>query len=284
MSVPPGMRLDSSIRIAVLEPLRTVNGALLELLGGFEPDDWSRPTIHPQRDVKDLTAHLLHGSIRRVSSMRDRYHRPIAHDLSTAEALTQFIQEDNRAFMSGMSRVSPQILCELIRRYDAELLRLFETLEPDAPGLGVVWAGQWQSPNWFDVAREYTEKWHHQQQLRDATGRPALYDPALLSPVLETFARGLPFAYRKLRAPNGAAVSISVTGNGLGWTLRRMEDGWSLWTGVARNSATSIEASADLMWRLWTKGIAPSEARSRLRVAGDDAYVEPLLKFVAIMA
>jgi len=64
------------------------------------------------RAVEDLTAHLLQGSIRRVSAMRDAYRPPTAGSFSTAEDLTQFIQEDNRRFMNGMSRVSPQIICE----------------------------------------------------------------------------------------------------------------------------------------------------------------------------
>ena len=277
--------LDSSIQIPVLEPLRTVNQALLELLDGFDNDDWQRPTIHKDRNVKDLTAHLLHGSIRRVSAMRDGYRAPAARTFSTAEDLTQFIQEDNRAFMNGMSRVSPPIICELIRQYDPELVRLFGSLKPDAPGLGVVWAGEWQSQNWFDIAREYTEKWHHQQQLRDATGRLALYDPALLLPALETFARGLPFAYRGLQASGGTAISICFgRAGGSGWTLRRTDDDWSLWAGVDRNATTSIAISADLLWRVWTKGIAPTEARSRAEIRGASAYADPLFSFVAIMA
>jgi SnoaL-like domain len=79
-----GRCLDASVRIAVLEPLRAVNAALLELLDGFGADDWNRPTIHKDRSVKDLTAHLLHGSIRRVSGMRDAYWAPASVRSCTA--------------------------------------------------------------------------------------------------------------------------------------------------------------------------------------------------------
>jgi hypothetical protein len=187
--------------------------------------------------------------------------------------------------MNGMSRVSPGIICELIRRYDPELVSLFEAFKPDAPGLGVVWAGEWQSQNWFDIAREYTEKWLHQQQLRDATDRPPLYEPSLLVPALETFARGLAFAYRGLRAPDGTAISISVgLPANIEWTLRRADDSWSLWEGTDSSPATSISVSADLIWRLWTKGVTAIDARSQLQITGDPAHAEPLLNFVAIMA
>ena len=35
---------------------------------------------------------------------------------------------------------------------------------------GVAWAGEERSPAWFDVARELTERWHHQAHIRLATG------------------------------------------------------------------------------------------------------------------
>jgi hypothetical protein len=186
--------------------------------------------------------------------------------------------------MNGMSGVSPQIICELIRRYDPELVRLFEALDPDALGLGVVWAGEWESRIWFDIAREYTEKWHHQQQLRDATDRPPLYEPGLCLPVLQTFARGLPFAYRGLQASSGTAISISAGLPGGEWTLRRIGNDWALWARADKNSATSIVVSADALRRLWTKGITPEEARRHAQIRGDNAHADPLFGFVAIMA
>jgi hypothetical protein len=285
MTVAVGTQLDASAQIAVLNPLRAVNQALLELIDGLDADDWNRPTVHKDRSVKDLTAHLLHGSIRRVSAMRDGYRPPAARTFSTTGDLTLFIQQDNRAFMNAMSGVSPRIIRELISRYDPELVALFEALKPDAAGLGVVWAGEWQSQNWFDVAREYTEKWHHQQQLRDATGRPPLYDHTMIVPALETFARGLPFAYRGLQAPSGTVISISVRPPAtIAWSLRRTADAWSLWAGADRNPETSILISADVLWRLWTKGLTPSEARSHVQISGNSAHADPLFTFVAIMA
>jgi hypothetical protein len=77
-------QLNATIRIDVLEPLRRVNQALLELLDSFDANEWNRPTIHRDRNVKDLTAHLLHGSIRRVSALRDAYRPPVDRSFSTA--------------------------------------------------------------------------------------------------------------------------------------------------------------------------------------------------------
>jgi hypothetical protein len=276
--------MTSSERIEVFEPLRRVNAMLLELLRSFDEDDWTLPTVHRDRDVKDLTAHLLHGSLRRVTALRDGYQRPMPVVTGIGD-LIMFIQQDNRDFMVGMRRVSPTILIELIALYDPLLVSLFEGLDPQGEGLGVAWAGEMVSALWFDVAREYTEKWHHQQQLRDATGREPLYEPALLSPVLETFARGLPHAYRDLQAPEGTSISIATSGAvALGWTLRHGTGAWALSCGTDPAADSFIALPADTAWRLWTKSIDRERARASILVTGDPASAEPLLQFVAIMA
>ena len=40
--------------------------------------------------------------------------------------------------------------------------------------LALPWIGQkkWKAKNWMAIAREYTEKWLHQQQIRDAIQQP----------------------------------------------------------------------------------------------------------------
>ena len=68
----------------------------------------------------------------------------------------------------------------------------------ESGGPAVAWAGDKQSPNWFDIAREYTEKWLHQQHIREAVGQPVLDERRWLFPVLDTFMRALPHVYRDI--------------------------------------------------------------------------------------
>ncbi len=276
--------LDATIPIAVLEPFRRVNGALLALVKTFTADDWRRPTVHPNRDVKDLTAHLLHGTLRRLSFQRDAYNRPGPPPL-TAHELIAWIQQDNREFMAGMRGLSPRVLIELLELNDPQLLAMFEGADPMADALGVVWAGEWQSRAWFDIAREYTEKWHHQQQLRDATGRPPLCERALLEPVLETFVRGLPFAYRHYDAAPGTRISVSIAGEtSQAWTLVRMQGGFALFCGADSKAEAALSVPADVAWRLWTKGLSREDAMASISCTGASSAIDPLLSFVAIMA
>jgi hypothetical protein len=169
-----GTHLDATVRIPVLEPLRGINDSLLDLLRGFTAENWRRPTVHPDRNVKDLTAHLLQTTLNRVSIDRDGY-RLLSGSIASIEDLIALIQRENREFMTAMRWVSPQILIDLLAIYDREMVAGFERLDLDGAGIGVAWAGEAVSRNWFDIARMYTEKWHHQQQLRDSTGRLPLY-------------------------------------------------------------------------------------------------------------
>jgi len=279
-----GILLDATVRIPVLEPLRRINDSLLDLLRSFTAEDWRRSTVHPDRNVKDLTAHLLQTTLNRVSIDRDGY-RLLSGSIASIEDLIALIQRENREFMTAMRWVSPQILIELVAIYDREMVAGFERLDPDGAGIGVAWAGEAVSRNFFVNATTSTEKWHHQQQLRDSTGRAPLYQSEFLMPVLETFARGLPFAFRSRQAKDATRVSVTVTGPvTLNWTLRRIDGRWSLWSGYDPDAEASISMPADVAWRVWTKGMKPDEARARMDVRGDETMVAPLATFVAIMA
>jgi hypothetical protein len=175
---------------------------------------------------------------------------------------------------------------DLLRWADAQVVDFFARLDPQQPSpFGVAWAGDEWSPNWFDIAREYTEKWHHQQQIRDAVGKPGLVERRYLYPVLDTFLRGAPHAYRHADAPDGTGVTIAIRGDvGGTWHLRRQAESWDLVEGLAAPPAVTVTLDPDTAWRLWTKGLDRREARARAAVDGDEALAAPLFGMVTIMA
>jgi hypothetical protein len=91
---------------------------------------------------------------------------------------------------------------------------------------------------WLDVAREYMERYVHQQQIRDAAGRPPL-GAAFTGPVLETAAHALPRALDPVTRPAGTVVRFTAEGEGGGsWHVVRTAAGWEL------ASATPARAAA----------------------------------------
>src|SRR5260370_10947240 len=123
--------------------------------------------------------------------------------------------------------MSPRLLRGLMAFTGPEAEAYFWSLDLRALGEPVSWAGPDPAPVWFDIAREFTERWHHQQQIRDATGKAPLYDPYFLAPVLDTFVRALPHSFRQVSAPDGTAVRFESSGcAGGACVLVRVRSAW----------------------------------------------------------
>jgi hypothetical protein len=107
---------------------------------------------------------------------------------------------------------------------------------------GVVsWAGPDPAPAWLDTAREYTERWVHQQQIRDAVKKPGLKEKRFFHPVLETFVRALPRTYRDIPVADTTVLKFVVTGEAGGvWYLVGEADKWSLAKKVSNSNQSLL--------------------------------------------
>jgi uncharacterized protein (TIGR03083 family) len=268
--------------ILVAPLFRPLDAELLALLRGLESDDWRKPTTCSEWDVKDVAAHLVDSAIRRLATQRDGHSLPF----DASGGLASWINGMNQRWVEAARRMSPAMLIELLDLYGRQLSQWFETLDPFAPAAwSVSWAGEEESQNWFDMARELTERWHHQQQIRDATGRPALYTSRFFAPVIDTFMRALPYTYRDVPAPDGTTVRFEVTGEGEGtWDLHRDGSRWLLSCGGEANANTVVSMTGDTAWRLFTKGLDRRVAAERISIHGDRAYGQPVIQMLCIIA
>jgi len=119
------------------------------------------------------------------------------------------------------------------------------------------------APVWLDLARELTERWHHQQQIRDAVGAPPLMDPTFLRPVLETFAFALLTPYRDVEAEHGTIVELTVEGpSGGQWSVTRSTSGWALGLGGSEGPRAAIRMGEDTAWRMYVRALPRDEIDS----------------------
>lgn len=260
---------------------------LLKLLRSLSAEDWYKPTVAGSWLVRDIAAHLLDSDIRRLSFQRDNAPQvPPDKPIQSYSDLVGFLNQLNADWIKAAKRISPQLLIEFLSVTGAQVTALFKSLDPFATALfGVAWAGEESSPNWFDIAREYTEKWHHQQQIRDTVGAQPLYERKWLHPVLDAFVRALPHNYRELAADEGTEIALSVTGEAGGeWTLVKTENDWRLFVGESANAACRIQMDQDTAWRLMTKGLTRDQAVRRIEVFGKENFAEPLFRTLAVMA
>jgi hypothetical protein len=188
--------------------------------------------------------------------------------------------------MSGAGRGNPKALTDLIEWTDARLADLFRSLDPHGPAIfPVAWAGVERSENWMDVARDYTEKWHHTQQIFDATKRPSTIPVRRLGyPCLDIFMRALPFTFRTVDAAVGSVVTGEVGGHG---HVERREAGWEQTAESPRSPAATVFMAQDTARKLVTKRRSPEAVLQQfpaIRVTGDAARGRHVLEMVSVMA
>lgn len=275
------------IPIETLPLFPKLDELLLELLRSLTPEDWLRPTLAREWTVKDVAAHLLDGNLRTLSMLRDGHFGKAPEDTSYG-GIVAYLNRLNGEWVRATHRLSPAVLIELLAQSGVEYTAYLHTLDPWAPAaFAVVWAGENESMNWFHIAREYTEKWHHQQQIRAAVGQTApLLEPWFFRPFSETMLRGLPHAYRAVVAPAGTVVRVRIEPeSGGGWQLAKVAKGWQLHpSDPTTRPAAEVELPAEVAWRLFTKGLSPAEAWPLARVSGDKVLAEAAFRLVAVMA
>ena len=136
-----------------------------------------------------------------------------------------------------------------------------------------------------DLAREYTERWHHQQHIRDMVEKPGLKEPRFLAPILDAFIRALPYTYQEVSAPEGCTVTLSITGvSGGEWTVRREDAVWVLYVGRVKSTNAEVTIDQEDAWRLFTKGIDPDKVRARSSIMGNRDLGMKVYEMVSIIA
>ncbi len=257
---------------------------LIELLRSLAPEDWEKQTLAPKWKVKDVAAHLLDTQVRKLAAARQGYKPENSKKLSP-DQLVALINHLNAEGVRAYGRLHPDELIakmEVASRASAEY---HQALDPFAPAMfPVSWAGEEESTNWFDTAREFTERWHHQQQIRLAVNKPGIMTREFYFPVLDCFLRALPHAYRSVAATPGSFAQFNIKGEcGGNWYLFRDSVAWKLIASPAREKISETTIPQEIAWQIFTKGIALEDARAQVRVTGDAAVGLHILKMISIV-
>jgi uncharacterized protein (TIGR03083 family) len=278
------MNLEGTEPILCSQIIRQVDQHLIELLTSLDAAEWDLPTITPQWSVRDVAAHLLDTALRKLSRGRDKCRVDSVNVRSHQDVIT-LVNRLNHEGVTVYRRLSPKVLTQLMQLVCNQTADFYESLDPFAPAaIGVSWAGEMTSLVWFDNARELTERWHHQEQIRLATNRPGIMTSLLYHPVLDTFLRGLPHAYRDVTAADNTALLVEISGDcGGQWCLVRSHDTWSFTSDLPSAIVSHIMIPQSIAWRLFTKGIDRESARAKVTMTGDKTLAEHVLQLVAIV-
>ncbi len=277
-------------RISGTEPifcahlLRRVDAKLIELLRELHPEEWELQTLVPAWKVRDVAAHLLDTALRKLSMVRDCcfVEQP---NISCEQDVVELVNRLNREGVAVHRRLSPRVLIAMMEPVCNQSADFHEALDPFATAIfNVSWAGESSSLNWFDTARELTERWHHQQQIRVATNRPGIMTPDLYHPVLDCFLRGLPHAFTGIEEPHGTTVRVDIDGEcGGTWIIARAASRWSLAGSLGTDPAAHVIIPQEIAWRIFTKGISRDDALAQCTITGDIRLAEVVFRLTAIV-
>jgi uncharacterized protein (TIGR03083 family) len=256
---------------------------LIQLLSELDEECWASPTACPGWSVKDVALHLLGVEIGNLSSRRDGH--VLGGPILEWEQLVAHVNRWNHEWVTVARRISSPVLIDLLEFLGGQASRYFQSLDPFEIGGAISWAGPEPRPVWLEIAREYTERWHHQQHIRDAVDRPGLKAPRYFHPVLATFAWAMPHAFRNLKASEGTRVTLNLAGDSGGsWTIAKKARGWRLYQGRARDPDALILLDQELAWRFFTRGLTAHAAQRETSIEGERALAEPFFGMVSIIA
>ena len=274
--------LEPCYTAALLAPL---HAELVALLRSLSTDDWPRPAVGSWR-VRDVVAHLLDIDVRRLSFHRDSRATPVPpQPIQNYGELVTFLNALNAEWVRIAERMSERVLVDLIEITGPQVAAFLAALPPhEVAYWPVAWAGERVSENWMDVGRDYTERWHHQAQIRAAVGAPALDARQWMLPVLDLSVRALPRAFRRVDAPAGSAVVLEVTGEAGGvWSLVRDARAWAVHAGESPRIDARVRLDPDAAWRLFFNALRGDDAAKRIHIEGDRRLGEAVATVRAVM-
>lgn len=251
--------------------------ALLGLLGALDADEWARPTEAGHWTVKDVALHVLDDDLGLLARDRDGDRSGWLDPPGGLRGLVAALDARNEAWVEAAGGLSPRLVVDLLTWTGDQAGAHLAAAGLDGEGL-VAWASDEPVPRWFDLARELTERWSHQQHLRDALGRPGDHDHRLPA-VLGTFVWAYPHQLPPPAAGDATVLDLDLRPAGR-WHLRAASGAWQLDAGEPPGAPDATLAAPPIdAWRLLT-GLPVGDA---VEATGPAALTGPLLAVRGIL-
>jgi hypothetical protein len=274
------------IKIETLHLFPVLDEQLIRLLNTLSTEEWNTQTIAKLWKVKDVASHLLDGNLRGLSTSRDTYFGEKSETIHDYEDLLNFLNGLNMSWTKATQRLSPRVITNLLQTTGKEYYEHLKTLNPFEKAIyPVAWAGQDVSPNWFHIAREYTEKYLHQQQIRDAVGKSGIMTRELFYPFIDTLMYAFPHAFKDVSAERGTVVALEV-GADLGglWSITRTDNGWRLEKDQDLKAQSKVVIDPDTAWKLFSRSWKAEQVFEKVQITGNEHLAKQALEIVAFMA
>lgn len=275
-----------SVPIRVTHLFRPLDASLIDLLKSLSAEEWQAQTVAKLWKVKDVAAHLLDGNIRTLSIQRDGFFGEQPGDIQSYGDLVTWLNQLNADWVKSSKRISPKVMILLHEATSHQTCTYYESVDLNTKAIfTVAWAGENESQNWFHIAREYTEKWLHQQQIRDAVNKPGILNQKYYSPFLETVMRALPFTFKNEEAYTNTTIQIDIAHEVVdSWYLVKTESEWVVVKERPLTITSHVRLEGQVAWKLFSKSWRAEDVRAYVKIEGDQRLGEQVLQLVSFMA
>ena len=120
------------------------------------------------------------------------------------------------------------------------------------------------------AAREYWERWIHQEQIRRAVHRPGLHDPHFAVPAIAVAMRGFPQGLAPFPATDGTTITLAITEtDNAAWTVGCDGKTWTLYDGAPDHPTVAISLDLETASLLFSRALTNAELTERVKPEGD---------------
>lgn len=183
-------------------------GVVDALLAELRPEDWDAPTPCPGWDVRAQVAHLIG-----TESMLEGIEAPVAlDDIVRGDHVHNDIGAFNEQWIAGLAEATPDELRQRFHAITTTRLAALDAVDDEG------WAKESFTPAGPDSYGRFMrirvmDTWMHEQDIRDAVGRPGHVEGPAVELVLDEMQAAMGFVVgKKAGAPSGSRVTLDLTG------------------------------------------------------------------------
>lgn len=192
-----------------VDALASVWSSTSQLLGTLTDEQWSAPTALPGWDVSAVVAHVI--------GTEDMLEGNPVPEVDLDEDATGHVRNDigaaNERWIRSMAELPP---AELLERFDATTARRLAALRE-------MTQGEWDAESFTPAGRDtfgrfmqirVFDSWIHEQDIREAVGRPGHGAGQAVVVTLDEIATALGFVIgKRAGVPSGRSLTFELTGS-----------------------------------------------------------------------
>ncbi|MDE3202821.1 MAG: maleylpyruvate isomerase family mycothiol-dependent enzyme [Acidobacteriota bacterium] len=270
MTNPPAIVADSS-RPALIGQLRHVWSALADLGGELSDEEWASPTPCPGWSVAAQYAHVVGTE----SMLLGRPNPEVPTPAETPAHVRNRIAETNEVWVDALAATPRREVLAQLAEVTGERLKALEAMTDadfDAPSWTPVGQADYRR---FMQIRVF-DCWVHEQDVRDATGRPGGETGPVAEQAVDELVRAAGFVVgKKAGATPGEGVRLVLGGP----LSRRIDvevgERARVVEALADPPTVTVELTSTAYCRLSCGRVAPSDvlagALGGVRLSGDEA-------------